>query len=162
MVPSGDTGCRVVAPGTPVVTAGVEVLPGAVATGVAVLPEVGVATEALDDEEDPSEPEDDVTVSAGVTTSGETMFPLRMVSKVCVVNCVSLHRGFWMATVLPPDPTRVNRMTARDADSMAEIPSVLGMATFACPASLFMFAVTVEPGISLLAVILSIRTMSLS
>lgn len=146
-----DTGSTVVARGTVAVTAGVAVLPG-----------VGVAIEALDEEEEPPEPEDDVAVSAGVTVSRETMFPLSTTSKVFVTNCVSLHRGSRRVTVPPPGPTQVSRMTAREAGSAAEIPSVLGTATFAYPASLSILGTTFEPGISLLAVMSSIRTMSLS
>ena len=151
MVSFGDTGSTVVLPGTVAVTA-----------GVAVLPVVGVAIETLDDEEEPPEPEDDVAVSAGATVSRETMLPLSTASKVFVTKCVSLHRGSRTATVPPPGPTRVNRMTTREAGSAAEIPSVLVTATFANPASLSILGTTFEPGISLLAVMLSIRTMSLS
>ena len=151
MVSFGDTGSTVVLPGTVAVTA-----------GVAVLPVVGVAIETLDDEEGPPDLEDDAAVSAGVTVSRETMFPLSTTSKVFVTNCVSLHRGSRRVTVPPPGPTRVSRMTAREAGSAAEIPSVLVTTTFAYPASLSILGTTFEPGISLLAVMLSIRTMSLS
>ena len=66
----GDTGSTVVLQGTVAVTA-----------GVAVRSEVVVAAGVLDDEE-PCEPEDDAAVSAGVTVSRETMFPLSTTSKV--------------------------------------------------------------------------------
>jgi hypothetical protein len=131
----------------------------AVTAGVAVLPEVGVVAGVPDEEEDePCEPEEDVAVAVGATVSNETMFPLLTTSKLFATNCVSLHWGFWMVTVPSPDPTRVNRMTAREADSAAEIPSVLVTATFAYPASLSILGITSDPGISLLAVMLSIRT----
>lgn len=146
----GDTGSTVVLPGTVAVTA-----------GVAVRSEVVVAAGVLDDEE-PCEPEDDAAVSAGVTVSRETMFPLSTTSKVFVTNCVSLHRGSRRVTVPPPGPTQVSRMTAREAGSAAEIPSVLVTPTFAYPVSLSILGTTFEPGISLLAVMSSIRTMSLS
>ncbi len=150
VVSPGDTGIAV--PGAVVATAGVTVPPGA-----------GVDAGAPDDEdEELLEPEDDVAVAAGATTSRDTMLPLRMTSKVFVTNCVSLHRGSWMITVLPPGPTRVSWMMARGVDSTALIPSVFGMATFAYPISLSILASTSEPGISLLAMMSSIQMISLS
>jgi hypothetical protein len=77
VVSSGDTGgSGVVAPGTAVVTA-----------GATVLSTVRVAAGTPDEEEEePSEPEDDVTVAAGVAVCDEPMLPLRTTSKSNGIN----------------------------------------------------------------------------
>ncbi len=141
-------GVRVVSPGDTGV-----VVPGAGVTGLSGV-EVGAGVPD-DDGRELLEPEDDVAVAVGAATSRNLTFPLRATSKVFVINCVSLHRGSWMITVLPPDPTRVNWTTARGIGSVAKIPSVLMIATFAYPMSLSIPGITFEFGISLLAEISS-------
>ena len=123
-------------------SAGCAVVDAGVIVVVTMLSWVAVAAGVPDEEELPELPED-TAVAAGVTA---LMLPSRATSKVFVTNCVSLHRGSWIATVLPPAPTRVIRMMARGAGSTADIPSVLGIATFAYPASLSILATTLNPG----------------